>query len=76
MAINAGMSAALHALQGIFAVEGGPVAEARSAGLALVNAAAPLRNELMRVAMGDAPQLPGAALAALHRLSPTPAPQA
>lgn len=69
MAINAGMSAALHALSSIFAVAGGPVAEVRSAGLALVNSAPPLRNELMRVAMGDS-VAPGDALASLMRLFP------
>eukprot|EP00892_Ulva_mutabilis_P012766 jgi/Ulvmu1/9862/UM057_0016.1 len=72
MAINAGMSMALHALNGIFAVGRGPVAEVRSAGLALVNAAGPLRNELMRVAMGDAPTAPGSALASLMQVFPAP----
>ena len=72
MAVNGGMSAALHALNGIFSVSGGPVAEVRSAGLALVNAAAPLRNELMRVAMGDGPAAPGAALESLLALFPGP----
>lgn len=57
MAINGGMIAALHSIHAIFKVPVGPLAHARSAGIALVNAAAPLRAQIMRVAMGDG-QLP------------------
>ena len=55
MVINGGMTAALHSLHSVFSVPVGPLAHARSAGIALVNAAAPLRAQLMSVAMGDVP---------------------
>ena len=58
MAVNGGMTAALHSLHSIFTLHPGPLAHARSAALALVNAAAPLRAHLMRVAMGDDSPLP------------------
>lgn len=57
MAINTGMTAALHSIYSLFRVPQGPLAHARSASLGLINTVAPLRSQLMRVAMGDI-QLP------------------
>jgi 2-polyprenyl-6-methoxyphenol hydroxylase-like FAD-dependent oxidoreductase len=53
MAVNGVVSAALHTLNSVFAVDHGPLALSRSAGVALVQATPPLRNGLMRFAMGD-----------------------
>jgi hypothetical protein len=52
---NLGMMAALEALQRLFCAGGGALGAARAAGLGAVNAAGPVRDQLMRYAMGLPP---------------------
>lgn len=52
MAANGHMMAALDGLQRVFGLQAGPAGALRAAGLGAVNAAGPLRDALMRYAMG------------------------
>lgn len=49
---NLGLMAAMDGLQRVFGLGGGPVGAARAAGLGLLNALPPLKNSIMRIAMG------------------------
>jgi len=49
---NLGMMASLESIQRLFCAGGGALGAARAAGLGAVNATGPLKNQLMRYAMG------------------------
>jgi hypothetical protein len=66
------MLGGLHALRAAFAIEAGPIADIRSMGMGLINAAPRLRNELMKIAMGDWEGLRGLEVGARGRTSPWP----
>ncbi len=51
-AANVAMMGALDSLKRVFGVQAAPIAAIRSAGLGLLNAAAPVKNSIMRYAMG------------------------
>jgi len=53
MAANSAMMAGLHSLQQGFGVQSSAAAAIRNLGMGLVNAVGPVRNGLMRAAMGD-----------------------
>ena len=53
MVANSGTMAGLHGIQQFFGVQSSAVAALRNVGMNLVNSVGPVKNRLMRAAMGD-----------------------
>ena len=49
---NVAMMAALNGLQRVFSPQSGPVAVLRGAGLSIINATPPLKQQILKYAMG------------------------
>ena len=49
---NVAMMAALNGLQQVFGPQSGPVAVLRGAGLGIINATTPLKQQILKYAMG------------------------